>query len=163
MGAAVIRVPVPARGEDPCRIHRKVTPVTRGWGPHLSPAPVGRQGHEGLRVRVKLSRSGARAGRAGLRGGVGGGGVSTLTGSCARTWGSGTRPRPTSCHGALAHSAFGISCTATPVGVEKGAGLLSEENPGSPILATVGIFTPWKLVNATNLGSFPGLRFKSWS
>lgn len=66
MGAAVIRVPVPARREDPCRIHRKATPITRGWGPHLCPAPVGRQGHEGLRVRVKLGCSGAKAGRAGL-------------------------------------------------------------------------------------------------
>lgn len=47
MGAAVICVPVPARREDPCRIHRKATPITRGWGPHLCPAPVGRQGHEG--------------------------------------------------------------------------------------------------------------------
>lgn len=30
------------------------------------------------------------------------------------------------------------------------------------IMAIVGIFTPWKLVNTTNLGSIPGLRRKSW-
>lgn len=88
--------------------------------------------------------------------------MSTLTGSCACTWGSGTQPHPTSCHRVLAHSAFGISCTETPVGVEKGVGLLSEENSGSLILATVGIFTPWELVKTTNPGSIPGLRFKSW-
>lgn len=33
------------------------------------------------------------------------------------------------------------------MGVEKGVGLLSEENSGSLILAKVGIFTAWKLVN----------------
>lgn len=29
-------------------------------------------------------------------------------------------------------------------------------------MAIVRIFTPWKLVNTTNLGSIPGLCFKSW-
>lgn len=64
-------------------------------------------------------------------------GVSTLTGSCADTSGSGTQPRPTSCHKAPAHSAFGIFCTGTPGCAEWGAGLRSEVSPGSLTLATV--------------------------
>lgn len=63
MGAAVIRVPIPARREDPCWIHRKATPITRGWGPHLCPAPVGRQGHEG---EAGLQWGQGREGRAGV-------------------------------------------------------------------------------------------------
>lgn len=46
-------------------------------------------------------------------------GVSALTGSYADTSGSGTRPRPTSCHRALGRSACGISGTETP-GVWRG-------------------------------------------
>lgn len=67
VGAAAIRVPVPARGEDPCWIHGKAAPVAGGRGPHLCPAPGGGQGCEGPRAR--LGQGGARAGRG--RAGVG--------------------------------------------------------------------------------------------
>lgn len=79
-------------------------------------------------------------------------GVSTLTGSCADTSGSGTQPHPTSCHTAPAHSAFGISCTGTPGCVEWGADSLSEGRPRSSVLAAVGTGTPRKLANTKNLG-----------
>lgn len=125
MGAAVICVPVPARREDPCRIHGKAAPVARGLGPHLCPAPGGGQGHEGWRVR--LGQGGARTGREGLGWGRAEGvGMSVLTGSCVCTLGSGTQPHPTSCHKAPDHTASDIFCTGTPAGVEWGAASLSE-------------------------------------
>lgn len=140
MGAAAVRVPVPAWREDPCWIHGEAAPVAGGRGPHLCPAPGGGQGREGPKVRPGPGWDQGRAGQGwgwgggGVEGGVG---VSTLTGSCADTSGSGTQPRPTSCHKAPAHSAFGIFCTGTPGCAEWGAGLRSEVSPGSLTLATV--------------------------
>ena len=122
MGAAAIRVAIPARREDPCRIHREAAPVAGGPGPHLCPAPGGGQGREGPRAsRARVGRGGA--GRGGAEGeGVGSApsrGSWALTGSCADISGSGIQPRPTSCHWAPDHSASGISCIWTPRGREE--------------------------------------------
>lgn len=50
MVAAAIRVPVPARREDPCWKHGEAAPIAGGCGPHLRPAPGGGEGHEGPRA-----------------------------------------------------------------------------------------------------------------
>ena len=126
VGAAAIRVAIPARREDPGRIHREAAPVAGGPGPHLCPAPGGGQGREG--PKASWARMGPGQGGAGLGWGRGrgrGGGVSSLSGSCALTGscvdisGSGIQPRPTSCHWARDHSASGISCIWTPGGTEE--------------------------------------------
>lgn len=71
MGAAAIRVAIPARREDPCRIHREAAPVAGGPGPHLCPAPGGGQGREGPRAS-RARTPGRGQGREG-RGGAGAG------------------------------------------------------------------------------------------
>lgn len=75
VGTAAIRVAIPARREDPCRIHREAAPVAGGPGPHLCPAPGGGQGREGPKAswaRMGPGQGGAGRGWGGAEGeGVG--------------------------------------------------------------------------------------------
>ena len=68
MVAAAIRVPVPARREDPCWKHGEAAPIAGGCGPRGRPPPGGGGGREG----PGAAGPGVGPGRGGAGGGGGG-------------------------------------------------------------------------------------------